>query len=183
MKGQKLNLGCGTDIRAGYVNIDSAALAGVDRVLDIARESLPFPDESCEEVLAQDVLEHLDYLPVLAEIHRVLAPSGRLVVRVPHYTSRNNAVDPTHCRRFSCDTFEFFLEKPSYSHALTYYTGFHFFAIERLSLTFPHGFRLLFFNRFVGRWVNKSRRRMRFYELSFLSGLFPAENIELTLIK
>ena len=36
---QKLNLGCGTEIKKGWVNLDSVALAGVDVVHDI--EKLP----------------------------------------------------------------------------------------------------------------------------------------------
>ncbi len=183
MEAQKLNLGCGRDIRQGYVNIDSVALPGVDMVLNVAAAPLPFADGSCDEVLCQDVLEHIDYLPLLKEIHRVLAPGGRLVVRVPHYTSRNNAVDPTHCKTFSIDTFEFFLAEPEFNHALTYYTDFHFSSIARMRITFPRGSKLLFLNRLVERWVNANRRRMRLYELSFLSGLFPAENIETTLVR
>jgi len=180
---KRLNIGCGKDIREGYINIDSAALPGVDLVLDVAHSPLPYPDNSCSEVVCQDVLEHMEYVPLLKEIHRVLAEGGRLVVRVPHYTSRNNATDPTHVRTFSCDTFEFFLKTPKYSHALTYYTDFHFSSLERVRITFPRGSKLLFLNRAVERWVNKSRRHMRLYELSFLSGLFPAENLEVVVRK
>ena len=81
----KLNLGCGTDVRPGWVNIDSRPDVGADLVLDITHR-LPFGDSSVEEVLAQDILEHLTTQQlhlVLAQISRVLGSAGRLHVRLP----------------------------------------------------------------------------------------------------
>src|SRR5688500_12400690 len=91
----KLNLGCGTDIRPGFVNLDSIALPGVDVVHDLDVLPLPFPDAQFDEVLCKDVLEHVDYPPLLGEIHRVMKPGGRLTVESPHYSSRNFWIDPT----------------------------------------------------------------------------------------
>ena len=48
------------------------------------QERLPFDDDFFGRVLAIHVLEHLPNLPAaLHEIHRVLAPDGRLVVVIP----------------------------------------------------------------------------------------------------
>jgi SAM-dependent methyltransferase len=45
---------------------------------------LPFADGSFDRVIASEVLEHVvDDLGVLAELHRVLAPGGRLAATVP----------------------------------------------------------------------------------------------------
>src|SRR5436309_921097 len=74
----RLNLGSGTDVREGYVNLDIAALPGVDVVHDLSRLPLPFEDAQFEEVLCKDILEHLDYVPVLRELHRIIRPGGRL---------------------------------------------------------------------------------------------------------
>lgn len=82
---KKLNLGCGEDIRRGYINIDARHGPGVDLVLDITRK-LPFADGSVGEVIAYDVLEHLieaDQEKLLVEIGRVLAKNGVLKVRMP----------------------------------------------------------------------------------------------------
>jgi ubiquinone/menaquinone biosynthesis C-methylase UbiE len=76
------NLGCGWDVRDGYVNIDAQAFHGPDVVADVRR--LPFRTGSFDEVVAQDLLEHLpraDCGPVLAECARLVAAGGRLVVR------------------------------------------------------------------------------------------------------
>ncbi len=82
----KLNLGCGADIRDGYINVDVIKSRGVDVVCDISQK-LPFEDNSCEEIIAQDILEHLtkeQLESTLAEISRVLLIGGRLKVRIPN---------------------------------------------------------------------------------------------------
>ena len=82
----RLNLGSGNDIRFGYVNIDVRPLPGVDLVLDLEWEPLPFQDNIATEVLAQDVLEHISWRRIeftLHEIHRVLRPGGVLRARLP----------------------------------------------------------------------------------------------------
>lgn len=50
--------------------------------------SLPFPDLSIDLILATDIIEHVDEDDVaLAEIARVLAPSGRALITVPAFQS------------------------------------------------------------------------------------------------
>lgn len=82
----KINLGCGTGLRPGWVNVDIRDDVGADVVWDIT-SGLPFADNRAESVVAQDVLEHLtveQQQQVLAEIWRVLRPKGKLEVRLPN---------------------------------------------------------------------------------------------------
>jgi SAM-dependent methyltransferase len=82
---RRLNLGCGWDHREGYVNVDFQDFHEPDVVADV-RNLVAFPSDYYDEVLAVDVLEHLDrgdVKPALAEWARVLRVGGRLVVRVP----------------------------------------------------------------------------------------------------
>src|SRR3989344_2509005 len=82
----KLNLGCGEDIRAGYVNIDAIARRGVNLVCDITKK-LPYKNGVCEEIIAQDILEHLtreQLFATLSEISRILKVGGQLFVRIPN---------------------------------------------------------------------------------------------------
>lgn len=56
------------------------------RAANVERDPLPAPDASADLVLAMEILEHLavDPLHFLAEIARVLAPGGRLVLTTPN---------------------------------------------------------------------------------------------------
>lgn len=82
----RLNLGCGNDIRPGYVNVDQRRLPGVDRVVDLSDMPWPFETESADEVLMLDFLEHFPYEKtrvILMECYRILKPTSELVIQVP----------------------------------------------------------------------------------------------------
>ncbi len=80
---RKLNVGCGFDIKPGYVNIDLQAFHKPDIVADII--DLPMiPSNWAEELLASDVLEHIgrrQTSTALFEWNRVLQPDGLLRLR------------------------------------------------------------------------------------------------------
>jgi SAM-dependent methyltransferase len=82
---RRINLGCGYDIRPGYLNVDFVERHGPDLLADVT--SLPMlPDGWFEDIVANDVLEHIDRTrtdAVLAEWTRLLAPAGRIRIRVP----------------------------------------------------------------------------------------------------
>ena len=80
----KLNLGSADSKINGFLNIDIRNVPGVDVVADVAH--LPFKDNSIDECIAYNILEH--FAPdrihaVLKEWHRVLKPGGKLRVGVP----------------------------------------------------------------------------------------------------
>ncbi|MDP1683442.1 MAG: methyltransferase domain-containing protein [Burkholderiales bacterium] len=56
---------------------------------DIETEKLPFADDSFDEVIFNEVFEHLRIDPIftMEEIHRVLKPSGRLWLSTPNLKS------------------------------------------------------------------------------------------------
>ncbi len=81
----KLHLGCGTNKLSGWVNIDSVKGCGPDQVLDLM-QPLPYTDESVDEILGEDLLEHFDkYMRfvVFGEWARVLKIGGTITVQVP----------------------------------------------------------------------------------------------------
>lgn len=99
----KLNLGCGQNKLPGYLNVDKYSACGPDRVVDLEALPWPFESNSAEEVVMRHVLEHLGretdiFLGIMQELHRVLAPGGRLDIRVPHPRSDGFLGDPTHVR-------------------------------------------------------------------------------------
>ncbi|TVP61801.1 MAG: methyltransferase domain-containing protein [Nodularia sp. (in: Bacteria)] len=82
---RKLNLGCGFDIRSGYLNVDFQDFHNPDLVADIKKLDM-LPSDFYEEVVAQDCLEHFprcDTEPALAEWSRLLKSGGILKLRVP----------------------------------------------------------------------------------------------------
>lgn len=84
----KLNVGCGNNPEAGYINIDNRDV-GNNMIWDV-RHGLPFPDESVEEVFSSHFLEHLndeDSLEFLREALRVLKPGKEVRIIVPHALS------------------------------------------------------------------------------------------------
>ena len=83
----KLHLGCGTKKLEGWVNIDSVPECRPDVVHDIT-QPLPYADQSADELLAEDLLEHFDkyvrYL-VFYEWMRVLGVGGKITLQVPDF--------------------------------------------------------------------------------------------------
>jgi predicted SAM-dependent methyltransferase len=81
----RLNLGCGWDHREGYLNVDLHDFHKPDLVADVTNLEM-LPSGHYQEVIAQDVLEHLPRTStqtVLQEWSRVLAEGGRIHLRVP----------------------------------------------------------------------------------------------------
>lgn len=95
----KLNLGCGSDRREGYVNIDYMEQCAPDLVMDLERESLPIEDSAVTEIVARHVLEHLHNIRLFfREAYRVMAPGALMHIAVPHHRSEGFAGDFTHVR-------------------------------------------------------------------------------------
>lgn len=184
---KKLNLGCGIDIKEGWINLDSIAIPGVDVLHDIEKLPLPFEKETFDEILAQDVLEHIDYIPVLKDLHRILKKGGVLRIRVPHFTSKNNFVDPTHKKMFSISTWDFFVKSPALSKHIekerAYYFDFAFAKKVHCHITFEKSSHIFFYNRACEWFFNLSPAVQSFYESTGLSRELPAENIIVELIK
>lgn len=109
---QRLHLGCGADIRAGWINLDSRALPGVDVLADLdacRRKPLPFADDSIDEFFASHVLEHLgDPLAFMQELHRIAKSGAKAEFRVPYGSSDDADQDPTHIRRYFQRSFYYF---------------------------------------------------------------------------
>jgi SAM-dependent methyltransferase len=91
----RINVGCGVEAIAGFVNIDIRGVKSVDLRADVLR--LPLAKDSVFDARAYSLLEHFaDPRGPLDELHRVLRPEGRLIVRVPALGTNAAHLDPTH---------------------------------------------------------------------------------------
>jgi predicted SAM-dependent methyltransferase len=81
---RRLNLGCGPNVAAGWVNMDARPVPGA--VQGDLRSGLPLADASVDCIAAIHLLQDLPYpeiAPALAEMRRVLKPGGALRLAVP----------------------------------------------------------------------------------------------------
>lgn len=109
--------------------MDIAPLPGVDIVADLNQHPYPFENEAYDTIFCEDVLEHLsDFEGCMRELHRVLKKGGKLFISVPHFSSADNFIDPSHKKMFSASTFGYFVK----NHPRNYYYDFHFIKLESL---------------------------------------------------
>ena len=96
---RKLDIGCGPNKRPGHYGIDRLEYPCVDKVWDVGEDGLRFLEDGCVDcVYASHLLEHVPFVPMLREIHRVLKVGGTAEIYVPHGSSVAGYADPTHIR-------------------------------------------------------------------------------------
>lgn len=95
----KLDLGCGPNKKEGFIGIDQYEMKGVDHVLDLSKERLPFDDGTVDEIHSSHFFEHLTpqgRCHVANEMYRVMKPGAKAFIIVPHWASCRAYGDPTH---------------------------------------------------------------------------------------
>jgi len=169
----KLNLGCGTDRRKDCINIDKEAGMGIVGY-DLNELPYPFRNDSCEEIHAYHILEHLfDFEWTMRELHRILKKGGRLFIKVPHFTSQG-AYQPYHIFYFNFDAFNYLCGE-----------------LETTSLDNRKLFNLIHRKIILlkGKWLHNHLIEPiinlipRIYESCFLCYLFPAKEVFVILEK
>jgi ubiquinone/menaquinone biosynthesis C-methylase UbiE len=104
----KLNLGCGGKRIEGFVGVDRFWTPAVDIRADITA-MLPFADSSVEEILLDNVIEHVMDIPrLMHEIHRIGTDGAIVNIITPHFTSLSSWRDPTHVHHLSYFSLEHF---------------------------------------------------------------------------
>lgn len=162
----KLNLGCGSDYRSGYINADRMP-GNVDVLFDLNTPPYPFPANSVSEILMQHVLEHMHHIkPVMDELWRILRSNGKLTIRVPHFTHFQATTHPEHYHAFHYRSLSMFTLQAGepYTNCL--------WDMEKSELHFDRGLQVLqnFFNSH--KYV---------YTTTILAYLFPAYEVEFLL--
>jgi SAM-dependent methyltransferase len=113
----KLNLGCGMTRFDGFTGVDRIPTDAADVVHDLNQFPYPWPDNSVQEILMDNTLEHLnDVVAVMEELHRILVPGGRAIIIVPYAKSEGAFADPTHKHFFTERSLDYFNGKYEYSY-------------------------------------------------------------------
>lgn len=111
----------------GYINCDVLPHIKADKYFDLNRFPYPFDESSIDEILLDNVLEHLpDVVGVMRELHRILKHGGILKIYVPYGKADRAIQDPTHVHFFTEKSMDYFTEGYHFS----YYTNFRFDKIK-----------------------------------------------------
>lgn len=104
----RINIDAGLATIPNFVNIDVIGKGEVN--IDIGKEHLPFENDSVDIIFSYHALEHIpNYLAAMAEIHRVLKHSGKLLLGLPYVTAtKYHLVNPYHLHNFNEHSFDFF---------------------------------------------------------------------------
>ena len=170
--GRVLDAGCGTKKYPGAVGIDVSTDTAADVIHNLSEVPWPLEGSSFDQILLQDVIEHLeDLYAVFGELHRVGRPGARVHIRTPHFSSALAYSDPTH-RRFLSAAAVRALAEPGFAH----YSAARF-RIVRVTLDLWLPFRVLGIGALANRYPD-------IYE-KYLAFRFPAMNIraELEVLK
>ncbi|MBU0620042.1 MAG: glycosyltransferase [Patescibacteria group bacterium] len=186
-----LDLGCGDRkkhvLGAQIIGIDKISLPGVDVIHNLNQFPYPFSDNYFDEIIADDVIEHLDdVIKIMEELWRIAKPEALIKISVPHFSSDNYFTDISHKHPFSSRSFNFF-DKVFNKKIHNFYTSAKFSIIKKIigfSEILPSGRKhFLNIHQFLGIQliVNKFPR---IYE-KFFAFIIPATELyfELKVVK
>jgi SAM-dependent methyltransferase len=159
-----LDVGCGSAKVPGAVGLDISTDTAADIVHDLDSYPYPIEDDRFDQILLQDVIEHVDEpVRVFEELHRVARRGAHVQLRTPHFSSALAYGDPTHRHYFSTIAIRS-LAEPRFEH----YTSARF-RVVGICLDMWLPFRVAGLSRFANRFPET-------YE-KYLAFRFPAMNI------
>jgi SAM-dependent methyltransferase len=155
--GEILDVGCGSAKTPGAVGLDASPDTAADIVHDLDVYPYPIEDASFDQILLQDVLEHVaEPIRLFEELHRVARPRARIQLRTPHYSSVLAYGDPTHRHCFSTIAIRS-LAEPRFAH----YTPVRFRVVHvTLDMWLP--FRLLGIGALANRFQDAYEKYLAF---------------------
>ncbi len=108
MQTVRLNLGCCDTKREGFLGVDIVPPA--DILADLAQYPWPWPDSTVDELMANDVFEHLpSKRDTMNEAWRVLKPGGLITIIVPSASRGSGGFqDPTHLTYWTANDFAYY---------------------------------------------------------------------------
>lgn len=173
-----LDLGCGNRKRAGAVGVDINSRSQADVIHDLNIIPYPFPADHFDEIICDNILEHLnDVITTMEEIHRIAKAKALVTIIVPFFAHRDAATDPTHKHFFGIHSFDYFIEGTANASFL--YSTIKY---SLLSVEFEKGLKTIrWYDHIIKRFANMKKD---LYENRF-ANLLPLRNItfELRVVK
>lgn len=165
-----LDLGCGNRKRHGAVGVDVNPNSQADVVHDLNIIPYPFQDSSFDEIVLDNVLEHLDdVVRVVAELHRLCRAGGLVKVIVPYFRAPWAYIDPTHRHFFTTDSFSYF--DPGHPNCRQYGYSNARFSVERVTFneTIERGWITGLVKAIADKWPGRYER--------YLGHLYPLDDL------
>ncbi len=170
----KLNIGCGTDYKKGYINIDTNKNVKADRYI---KDENQINYKNVNEIIANRVLPFLkDESKSLIKWHKMLKKGGKIKLLVPHFSSPPYSMEAR--RQFGYRIRDFYrfekrIEWINIPKDLKYKV--------KIKIRLYKGFRIW---NYLFEWAfNSSRFMQRFYEESLWHNLLPAGVMEVEMAK
>ncbi len=176
---KRLNVGCGRDIRKGWINLDMITYPGIDIIHNLNKYPYPFKNNTFDRIWASQIIEHLDDpYNFVKELWRIAKPGAEINIGTVHFSAPNVWGDLTHRRPFQSDSFNCFNTK---------YKDKNYFSLIDNSPEFFHVNSRIWFRYFfkpLRYIVNINRYTQLIYERWF-SGIFRADgqSFDLEVIK
>jgi len=153
----KLNLGCGYDVRKGYVNIDKFKTRKGVMPVDLDLNKLPFPDNSIKEILMLHIFEHLkEPTKFLKEMYRVSKNGCKWTIETPYATNTYQGTLTHLTKGFNENTFGRYtknIRRHAKESDKVYYTDIK---LKQIKVTLiPLGYqRFIPFKKFLNHFLN-----------------------------
>ena len=107
----KINLGCGRKYFPEWVNCDVVPHVKADKYFNLNQPPYPLESDCAEEILLDNVLEHLEDIPrIMEELHRILQTGGVVKIHVPYGKTDWALQDPTHRHYFTEKSMNYFCD-------------------------------------------------------------------------
>lgn len=175
---QKLNVGCGNDLKEGYINLDVVEY-GDNVKHDLNTFPYPFERNTFDEIFCSHILEHLDnFHNTVTELYRIAKPDAIIIVYAPFFLNTKFFGEPDHKIPFSIRTFDNyewlgerrlkFYEKWKLHHRTNYEGKAQFEILEK---------RFNVSNFSVLKWMNFIVNIEPVLYERFLAGIFSPEEV------
>lgn len=94
----KINLGCASDYREGWINVDIDRKSKADVYADL-NGRFPFKDNYADKIIANHIYEHIDNpYHFLSEIVRICKPNAEIHICSPFWNNEKTFAHPEHKR-------------------------------------------------------------------------------------